>query len=131
MTKFKKCHVYFTGICGLLINLVYALIFFVEIISGGFALPEKQVLISALSLEISWVFIFIWFIKNPGKRRGILLISLIPMIIANILNTMLSESLPALLNIFVLLIFCLVFTAGYFFADEFKVCKSKGNINEN
>lgn len=123
MNNLKKIHVYLCAVLGILINLIYAGLFFMEIITGDFSIIENQVFISALSLEISWVFLFIWFILRPCKRRDILIISLIPMITANFLNTIFSDS-SFWLNTFILCVCCIVFITGYVFAGEMKIVQS-------
>ena len=84
----------------------------------------KDTIISALALEISWVVLFIWFAIKPYERKDILILTTIPMIIANLLNNYILEPMDFLLNILFLGIFISLYFIGYYLLKryEMKLC---------
>jgi len=112
--KYIQSYIYFLAILSISINLFYIFELFSDFFMYEIKNNYKEVIISALALEISWVVIFIWFLFDPFKRKDILLLTTIPMVLANILNNYTLETIPLLLNILFLTLFISLYFIGYY-----------------
>ena len=74
----------------------------------------KEILISAIALEISWIVLLVWFMFEPVKRKDILLLTAIPMIIANLLHNYTLETAQFLGNLLFLVLFIGLYLIGYY-----------------
>ncbi|WP_404317259.1 hypothetical protein [Malaciobacter canalis] len=73
-----------------------------------------EILISAISLEIAWISIFVWFSFRPKERKDILILTIIPMIISNTLTNLTLAQMQIYTNILFLFLFSSLYLIGYF-----------------
>lgn len=73
-----------------------------------------EILISAISLEIAWISIFVWFSFRPKERKDILILTIIPMIISNTLTNLTLAQIQIYTNILFLFLFSSLYLIGYF-----------------
>jgi len=83
--KTRKYFIIFVALSGVVINLVYG----IELLHEFYSSSEdtiKEILISAIVLEFAWGLLLIWMILNPFKRKDIMLLSIVPILMGNILH---------------------------------------------
>lgn len=73
-----------------------------------------HIIISNISLNLSWVFIYIWFAFKPFERKNILLIAVFSMFLSNILYNYTIEFQDFLINFSLLMLIILFYLYGYF-----------------
>lgn len=126
-SKYIMAYIYFLLILTISINFFYTF----ELIDAFFKVdvnPDTQeYLISAIALEVSWILLFIWFILEPCERKDILLLTIIPMIIANILHNYTLEFVDFILNIVFLGFFISLYFIGYYLLKRYET-KAQTNL---
>jgi len=120
-SKYILAYIYFLLILTISINFFYTF----ELVDAFFkvdAHPDTQeYLISAIALEISWILLFIWFVLEPCERKDILLLTTIPIIIANILHNYTLEFVDFILNIVYLGFFISLYFIGYYLLKRYEI----------
>lgn len=123
-SKYILGYIYILVVLSISINLFYTFELFGEFFKDNIELNYKETIISALALEISWIVLFIWFILKPYKRKDILILTTIPMIIANLLHNYTVAPMEFLFNILFLGVFISLYFIGYYLLKryEMKLC---------
>jgi hypothetical protein len=116
--KYLFGYIYFLALLTIAINIFYTYELFGEFIKNDIQNNYKEILISAIALEISWIVLFIWFVFEPIQRKEILLLTTIPMIIANILNNYTLELIQFLTNLLFLGLFISLYFIGYYLLNN-------------
>lgn len=118
--KYILAYIYMLVILSISINLFYTFELLSEFMKVKTQGNYKDTLISALTLEISWVVLFIWFAMKPYERKDILILTAIPMIIANILHNYTLEFVDFILNIVFLGLFISLYFIGYYLLKKYE-----------
>lgn len=118
--KYFLGYIYVLVFLNIAINLFYTIELFGEFLQNGIDQKYKETLISALALEISWIVIFIWFALEKFQRKDILIITTIPMIIANLLNNYTLELMEFFINLLFLTIFISLYLIGYLLLKKYE-----------
>jgi hypothetical protein len=83
----KKFIIITVALSGVIINVAYGL----SLLNAFFSLKcdnaIREIIISGIALEFGWVALLSWMIFKPVERRFILLFSVIPLLLANILQS--------------------------------------------
>jgi len=119
MHKLRHLYLILIGVSGFIINSVYAYDTSVFLFSEHTAELTKEIYISAFAMQVSWAILFFWYLFSPYKRRIVLLISLVPMIIANTLFSLTLRIEQMLSNTLVLMVFIAVHISGYLLAQKY------------
>ncbi len=124
--KYLLGYIYFLAFITIAINGFYTFELFIEFLKSDIQQNYKQIIISAIALEISWVVLFVWFVLEPIKRKDILLLTTIPMIIANFLNNYTLDTMQFLSNLLFLVLFISLYFIGYYLL---KKCEKKAQTD--
>ncbi|MET0066861.1 MAG: hypothetical protein ABW076_11015 [Candidatus Thiodiazotropha sp.] len=79
----KKVFIYSVALSGILINTGYAIGSLSALFEPGVILFCRQTLAVLASFEVGWVLLLLWFLFDPGRRRGVLLLSTVPILLAS------------------------------------------------
>ena len=120
-SKYILGYIYILVVLSISINLFYTFELFEEFFKNNIELNYKETIISALALEISWIVLFIWFILKPYKRKDILILTTIPMIIANLLHNYTLAPMEFLFNILFLGVFISLYFIGYYLLKKYEM----------
>lgn len=118
--KYLFGYIYFLALLTIAINIFYTYELFSEFLKIDIENNSQKILISAIALEISWIVLFVWFIFEPIKRKELLLLTTIPMIVANILNNYTLELMQFLTNLLFLGLFISLYFIGYYLLQEYE-----------
>jgi hypothetical protein len=119
--KYLRIYIYTLALITISINGFYTYELFGEFLKSDITDNYKLILISAIALETSWIVLFVWFLFEPIKRKEILLITTIPMLIANILNNYSLEIVQFLLNLSFLVLFLSIYFIGYYLLKKYEI----------
>lgn len=114
-------YIYFLIILTISINIYYTIDLINSFFQKSLSLDNKDYIISAIALEVSWILLMVWFMLNPIQRKDILILTIVPMIIANILNNYNLELFDFLLNLSLLSLFISLYLLGYYLLREIKI----------
>ncbi|MCD6258311.1 MAG: hypothetical protein J7J31_01790 [Helicobacteraceae bacterium] len=112
------------------LNLVYAYLHLSQYL-GTSNLESKEILLSFAVLDLSWVAILLWFLRDIYARRMILILYTLPLVglsLVHSLHDLLMHKISivnALENIMFALAFSSIFILGYFKITP----KTKGNMH--
>jgi len=85
--KVRKASVFCVVLFGASINIFYGL----ELVKEFFDLQlndrVREILISAIALEFGWAALLLWVLGDPYARRHVVLLTALPMIIGNLLQS--------------------------------------------
>jgi hypothetical protein len=84
--KFRKSLLIAIALSGAVINAFYTIDIVGSIFSSQYNNAIKEIMISAAALEIGWITLLVWMILNPFERRHIILFTIIPILLGNILH---------------------------------------------
>lgn len=84
--RLRKTLIIAVALSGAFINSIYAIEIVGSIISSQYSHAITEMMISAAVLEIGWIVLLIWMVRNPFERRHILLITIVPILLGNILH---------------------------------------------
>ena len=84
--RFRKSLLVAIALSGAVINAFYTIGIVESIFSSQYNSAIKEVMISAAALEIGWITLLVWVILNPFERRHILLFTIVPILLGNILH---------------------------------------------
>jgi predicted MFS family arabinose efflux permease len=84
--RFRKSLLVAIALSGAVINAFYAIGIVESIFSSQYNSDIKEIMISAAALEIGWITLLVWVILNPFERRHILLFTIVPILLGNILH---------------------------------------------
>jgi hypothetical protein len=84
--KIRKSVIIAVALSGAVLNAVYS----IDLLSAFFD-PQhnnaiREIMISAIVLEIGWITLLVWVIIKPFERRHILLFTIVPILLGNILH---------------------------------------------
>jgi len=119
--KYLLTYVYILAFITIAINSFYTYELFGEFLKSDIKDNYKQIFIAAIALELSWIALMIWFLAEPIKRKDILLLTTIPMIIANFLNNYSLGVTQFLSNLLFLIIFISLYFIGYYLLKKLSV----------
>jgi len=84
--KMEKAIVTGMALVGVLINASYGIGLFGQFFDAQIGGEEKQIIISAIALELGWAALLVWVVFKPLERRHILLFTAAAMIAGNLLT---------------------------------------------
>jgi hypothetical protein len=84
--RFRKSLLIAVALSGVVINSFYAIDIVGSIFSSQYDNAITEIMISAAVLEIGWITLLVWVILKPFERRHILLITIVPILLGNILH---------------------------------------------
>jgi len=84
--RFRKSLLIAIALSGAVINAFYAIDIVESIFSSQYNDAMKEIMISAAALEIGWITLLVCVILNPFERRHILLFTIVPILLGNILH---------------------------------------------
>jgi len=84
--KTKKAIVIGMALVGVLINVSYGIGLFGQFFDPQIGGDVKQIIISAIALELGWAALLVWVVFKPLERRHILLFTATAMLIGNLLT---------------------------------------------
>jgi len=84
--KTKKAIVIGMALVGVLINVSYGIGLFGQFFDPQIGGDVKQIIISAIALELCWAALLVWVVFKPLERRHILLFTAAAMLIGNLLT---------------------------------------------
>jgi hypothetical protein len=74
------------ALSGVVINAAYSVDLFRAFFNPHYNNATREIIISAVVFEIGWISLFVWVILKPLERRYILLFSILPILLGNILH---------------------------------------------
>lgn len=117
--KYLLGYIYSLTFFTIAINVFYTYELFSEFIKIDIQNQYKEMFISAIALELSWIILLIWFLAEPFKRKEIFLIIAVTMIIANILHNYTLGMMEFVTNLFLLILFVSLYFIGYYLLNYF------------
>ena len=81
--RYGKGVVYAVATSGVAINAAYAASNLREMLDPFAVLPVRQALAAAAAFEAAWALLLLWFLFDPCRRRGVLLLSVPPILLAS------------------------------------------------
>lgn len=84
--KIKKLFVITVALSGAVINTVYSFDLLRAFFDPRYNNAIREIMISAAVLEIGWIALLVWVVIKPFERRQILLFTIIPILLGNILH---------------------------------------------
>ncbi|WP_419659075.1 uncharacterized protein Dvar_79540 [Desulfosarcina variabilis str. Montpellier] len=82
----RKSFIMAVALSGAVINTFYSVDILRSIYDSQYNSAIKEIMISAVVLEIGWITLLIWVIIDPFERRHILLFTIPPILLGNILH---------------------------------------------
>lgn len=120
--KMKKAIVIGMALVGVLINAAYGIGLFGKFFAAQIGIDVKQIITSAIALELGWAALLVWVVFKPLERRHILLFTAAAMLIGNLLtniqHVMFADGTMGTLTLNLLggLIFAGLFVSAFFIA---------------
>jgi hypothetical protein len=84
--KIRKSLIIAVALSGAIINAVYSVDILRTIFDPQYNNAIREIMISAVVLEIGWITLLVWVINNPFERRSILLFTIVPILLGNIFH---------------------------------------------
>ena len=84
--RIRKLVIIVVALSGALINTVYSFDLLSAFFNPHYNNAIKEIMISAVVLEIGWIALLVWVIIKPFERRHILLFTIVPIMLGNILH---------------------------------------------
>ena len=118
--RIRKIIIIGVTLLGIIINSVYGIDLLIKFFDSQISNTLRDVLISAIALEIGWAALLIWAIFKPLERRHVLLFTAIPMMLGNLLHSnnqsmYIDNSAGAIaLNLVIGFVFAGVFVFAFF-----------------
>jgi len=85
--RIRKSAIIVVALSGAAINIVYSIDLLAAFFDPQYNNFIKDIMISAVVLEIGWISLLVWVIFNPFERRHILLFTIVPILLGNILHS--------------------------------------------
>lgn len=85
--RIRKSVIIGVALSGVLTNAVYSVDLFRAFFDPYYNNAIREIIISAVVLEIGWIALLVWVIIKPFERRHILLITIVPILLGNILHS--------------------------------------------
>jgi hypothetical protein len=100
--RIRKSFIITVALSGAVINTVYSFGILRAFFDPRYNNAIREIMISAAVLEIGWIALLVWVVIKPFERRQILLFTIIPILLGNILHSVnqfetLSENTSAIL----------------------------------
>jgi hypothetical protein len=84
--RLRKSLLIAVALSGAFINSFYTIDIVETFYSSQYDNVITEIMISAAVLEIGWIILLVWVILKPFERRHILLITIVPILLGNILH---------------------------------------------
>jgi hypothetical protein len=84
--RIRKSVVIAVALSGAVINAVYSVDLLRAFFDPHYNNAIKEIMISAAVLEIGWITLLVWVVIKPFERRHILLFTIVPILLGNILH---------------------------------------------
>ena len=84
--KIRKSIIIAVALSGAVINAVYCIDLLRAFFDPHLNNAIREIVISAVVLEIGWITFLVWLIIKPFERRHILLFTIVPILLGNILH---------------------------------------------
>jgi hypothetical protein len=84
--KIRKSLIIAVALSGAIINAVYSVDILRTIFDPQYNNAIREIMISAVVLEVGWITLLVWVINNPFERRSILLFTIVPILLGNIFH---------------------------------------------
>lgn len=116
--SWKKVFTYTVALSGILLNTGYAIDNLHRLLEPSTTLSSRQALAAAASFEVGWVLLLLWFLFDPGRRRGVLLLSTAPILLASSAYSLLNGTAGSevVANLAVALGYCGCYLYAYYLA---------------
>jgi len=85
--RLRKSVIITVALSGAVINTVYSFDLLRTFFGPHYNNAIKEIMISAAVLEIGWITLLIWVVIKPFERRHILLFTIMPILLGNILHS--------------------------------------------
>lgn len=86
-TRIRKAAIIAVALSGIAINAFYSVGLLMAFFDPNHNNSLKEIVISAVALEVGWIGLLISVIFKPFERRHILLITIMPILLGNILHS--------------------------------------------
>lgn len=84
--RIKMAFIIVVALSGVIINASYGIDLFRAFFDPQHSIVIREILISAIVLEFGWTALLVWLVFKPFERRHILLFTIIPILLGNILH---------------------------------------------
>ena len=84
--RIRKSVVITVALSGAVINTVYSFDLLRAFFDPRYNNAIREIMISAAVLEIGWIALLVWVVIKPFERRQILLFTIVPILLGNILH---------------------------------------------
>jgi len=84
--RIRKSVVIAVALSGAIINAVYSVDLLRAFFNPHYSNAIREIMISAVVLEIGWITLLVWVVIKPFERRHILLFAIVPILLGNILH---------------------------------------------
>ena len=91
--RIRRTLIIAVALSGAVIDAVYSVNIFRSLFHSQYSYAIREIMISAVVLEIGWITLLVWLIFNPFERRHILLFTIVPILLGNILHGVLQLGL--------------------------------------
>ena len=88
MNSVRKLGVIAVAFSGVVINAVYSVDLLGAYFDPHYTEAVKEIVISAVVLEIGWLGLLVWVMVNPFERRHVLLFTMVPILLGNFLHSL-------------------------------------------
>jgi ABC-type enterochelin transport system permease subunit len=85
--RIRKSIIIAVALSGAVLNAVYSIDLLRAFFDPHLNNAIREILISAVVLEIGWVTLLVWVVIKPLERRHILLVTIVPILLGNILHS--------------------------------------------
>ena len=85
--RIKKIIIIAVALSGVIINAAYGISLLREFFAPQYDNAVREILISGITLEFGWAALLGWVVLKPFERRHILLFTIIPILLGNILHS--------------------------------------------
>jgi hypothetical protein len=84
----RKSFIIAVACSGVFLNLAYSVDLFRKFFYLQYNTSVREVMISAIILEIGWAMLLVWVILKPFEKRHILLFTAVPILLGNMLHSL-------------------------------------------
>ncbi|NOY59553.1 MAG: hypothetical protein GXO75_11595 [Calditrichaeota bacterium] len=85
--RIRRIIIIVVALSGAVINAVYGIGLLREFFNPQYNNAIREILISAIVLEFGWTALLVWVVFKPFERRSILLFTIVPILLGNILHS--------------------------------------------
>jgi hypothetical protein len=83
----RKIFIIVVGLSGVIINAAYGTSLLRAFFAPQYNSAIREILISAIVMEFGWAALLAWVVFKPFERRHILLFTLVPVLLGNVLHS--------------------------------------------